>query len=84
MHIARIEYALSDGDPGQDVCYWGDMTLVPHLLNLMTKRSIRVSVRSARIEQRSVDRKVLARELQSEIGRLAANKPQEDLRLHEG
>ncbi len=38
---AAIEYSLDDGSVADEVCYWGDMTLVPHLLNLFFKREIR-------------------------------------------
>src|SRR6059036_1735252 len=37
---ASIEYALDDGSVAEEVCYWRDMTLVPHLLNLLCKREI--------------------------------------------
>ena len=30
-----IEYALADGSVADEVCYWRDMTLAPHLLNLL-------------------------------------------------
>src|SRR6266699_5597596 len=36
-----IEYALDDGSVADEVCYWRDMTLVPHLLNLFCKREVR-------------------------------------------
>jgi len=35
-----IQYALDDGSVADEVCYWRDMTLVPHLLNLFFKREI--------------------------------------------
>jgi 1-acyl-sn-glycerol-3-phosphate acyltransferase len=36
--VGWLGYELEDGKPGEEVCYWKDMTLVPHLLNLLTKR----------------------------------------------
>jgi 1-acyl-sn-glycerol-3-phosphate acyltransferase len=44
---AHIGYALEDGDPGQDIAYWGDMTFFPHLLKLLSKRRIEARVRFA-------------------------------------
>src|SRR5213596_9202 len=38
---AAIEHALEDGSVAEEICYWGDMTLLPHLLNLFSKREIR-------------------------------------------
>jgi lyso-ornithine lipid O-acyltransferase len=39
-----VGYALEDGDAGTEVCYWGDLTFGPHLLNLFSKRCIFGSV----------------------------------------
>lgn len=38
---ARLHYELDDGDPTNDVCYWGDMTLLPHALKLFAKNGVR-------------------------------------------
>src|SRR5262249_32419927 len=38
---ASIDYALDDGSVADEICYWRDMTLVPHLLNLLFRREIR-------------------------------------------
>jgi len=65
-----IAYELSDGDASEEVCYWKDMTLVPHLINLMSKRAIRASVRFTELQQGSANRKELARQLHSEVLRL--------------
>jgi 1-acyl-sn-glycerol-3-phosphate acyltransferase len=39
-----IRYSLMDGDAAREVCWWGDMTLVPHMWNLLGKKSIRAMV----------------------------------------
>ena len=44
LSVAFLNYSLPDGNVGEDVCYWGDMTLVPHLLNLFSKPRIGVNV----------------------------------------
>ena len=41
---AGIDYQLSDGSVADEVCYWRDMTLAPHLLNLFGKKSIESTV----------------------------------------
>ncbi|HLP77049.1 MAG TPA: lysophospholipid acyltransferase family protein, partial [Candidatus Paceibacterota bacterium] len=65
-----IHYELDDGDPSEDVCYWGDMTLVPHLINLLSKHSVRAIVRFAPLREAPSDRKELARRLHAEVMRL--------------
>ena len=70
LSVGRIKYALNDGTVEDDVCYWGDMTFFPHLINLMTKRQIRAQVGFAPVAQPASDRKELARQLREEVIRL--------------
>jgi 1-acyl-sn-glycerol-3-phosphate acyltransferase len=70
LFASLIQYQIDDGDVGEEVCYWKDMTLVPHLINLLSKRTIRASVRFTQLREGSADRKELARQLHSEILRL--------------
>ena len=65
-----IAYQLTDGDVSEEVCYWKDMTLVPHLINLLSKRAILASVSFTELRQGSTNRKELARQLHSEVLRL--------------
>jgi lyso-ornithine lipid O-acyltransferase len=64
---ASIEYALDDGSVADEVCYWRDMTLVPHLLNLLFKREIRAKYSFSPSKVRAGNRKEIARELRDEI-----------------
>ncbi len=64
---AAITYSIPDGDPGQEVCYWGEMTLLPHLLNLLTKDRILAELRFSREQLVFQERKEAARRLQSTI-----------------
>jgi 1-acyl-sn-glycerol-3-phosphate acyltransferase len=64
---ASIQYALDDGSVVDEVCYWRDMTLVPHLLNLFFKREIRSSCSFSSPKIRTGNRKEIARELREEI-----------------
>lgn len=70
LTAALIAYELTDGDASEEVCYWKDMTLVPHLLNLLSKRAIHASVGFTELRQGSTNRKELARQLRSEVLRL--------------
>jgi 1-acyl-sn-glycerol-3-phosphate acyltransferase len=64
---ASIQYALDDGSVADEVCYWRDMTLVPHLFNLFFKREIRAKYSFSWAKVRAGDRKEIARELRDEI-----------------
>jgi 1-acyl-sn-glycerol-3-phosphate acyltransferase len=70
LTIGCISYALADGRPGQDVCYWGEMTLFPHLVNLLSKRCVNATVAFTKVGQPGTCRKTLARHLHSEVVRL--------------
>jgi len=70
LSVGWLQYAIDDGDVVEEVCYWKDMTLVPHLINLLSKRSVRITVRLAHVNNGSPDRKVLARQLHAEVSKL--------------
>jgi lyso-ornithine lipid O-acyltransferase len=65
-----IRYELGDGDVSEEVCYWKDMTLVPHLINLCSKRYILASVQFNHLREGNADRKQLARQLHAEVLRM--------------
>ena len=64
---ASVQYALDDGSVADEVCYWRDMTLVPHLLHLFFKREIRSSCSFSLPKVRAGNRKEITRELRDEI-----------------
>ena len=70
LSAGLIQYELEDGNVGEEVCYWKDMTLFPHLINLLSKRTLRASVQFTQLRQGSTNRKDLARQLHSEVLRL--------------
>lgn len=65
-----LQYELGDGDVSEEVCYWKDMTLVPHLINLCSKRAVRASVQLNALREGGTDRKQLARRLHAEVLRM--------------
>ena len=68
-----IGYSLADGSVENEVAYWGDMTLFPHLLNLLTKESVTAHIAFGEpLLARGHDRKELARRLQAQVCELAA------------
>ena len=69
-----IGYELPEGDVTQDVCWWGDMTLVPHLWRLLGYREIISTVRFGRPVWHW-DRKVLAAQLHEAVCDLARPRP---------
>lgn len=72
LAAGHIAYELADGDASEEVCYWKDMTLLPHLINLLGKGDIRASVSFAEFRRECADRKELARQLHAEVLRLKA------------
>ncbi len=70
LFIAAIGYTLADGCVENDVCYWGDMVFLPHLLRLMGRKQVLAQVRFAAIGERAADRKELARQLHRAVSEL--------------
>jgi lyso-ornithine lipid O-acyltransferase len=69
---ACISYDLlaGDGDPSRDVCYWGDMTMFPHLIKLLSRGGVQATVRFADRAQVFSERKQAALELQNQVKEL--------------
>ncbi len=67
---AGIAYELDEGDPAREVCYWGDMVFVPHLLNLLAQKEIRATVVFGSPVSGFPDRKRLARTLREQVQEL--------------
>ncbi|HEV2331166.1 MAG TPA: lysophospholipid acyltransferase family protein [Verrucomicrobiae bacterium] len=70
VSLGFVQYALDDGDAVSEICYWGNHTFFPHLLNLMGHRGFRVAVRFALFSSSVADRKELARLSHAEILKL--------------
>lgn len=70
LHAGCISYAMVGGKVGEDVCYWGDMTLGPHLLKLLGKPFVQARVAFADIGEPAGDRKQLARQLHAAVSAL--------------
>lgn len=67
---AHVSYTLQDGVVGEDVAYWGDMTFFPHLLKLLSKRSLSARVTFSEVSRSFDDRKVAAAEMREEVLKL--------------
>jgi 1-acyl-sn-glycerol-3-phosphate acyltransferase len=70
LTASLIAYRLLDGNVAQEVCYWMDMTFVPHLINLLSKKRVEVSVQFSELRNGSTNRKELARQLHAEVLKL--------------
>lgn len=68
---AHISYELDEGDPGKHVSYWGDMTLVSHLVKLLSKTGVRATLRFADKPRVFTDRKQAVASARQEILELA-------------
>jgi len=72
ISIACIQYGLDDGDAKTEVCYWGEDTFFPHLLNLLGKRRVRATVRFGEFKRATDDRKEMAKQLHTAVLELKA------------
>ncbi|MCU1285277.1 MAG: phospholipid/glycerol acyltransferase [Acidobacteriales bacterium] len=68
---AYIKYSVSEGSVEQDVCYWGDMTFLPHLLRAVQLPHIDVVVRFTPEPFRFDDRKQAAEITREQVVALA-------------
>lgn len=73
LAVAQITYALPDGDAGNEVCYWGDHTFFPHLVNLLGRKKILARLRFGQFRRQTEDRKQLAAQLRDAVIRLKVN-----------
>ncbi|HZU32721.1 MAG TPA: lysophospholipid acyltransferase family protein [Candidatus Angelobacter sp.] len=67
---ASIAYTIPDSVAETEACYWGDMTLLPHVVNLLGKHSVMATVKFSPHEFRFNERKQAAQQMQSEVERL--------------
>jgi 1-acyl-sn-glycerol-3-phosphate acyltransferase len=75
LFAACLGYALGDGVVADDVCYWRDMTFLPHFVNLLRKQFVQAHVSFVEIRQPATDRKALAKQLHAEVVRLKSALP---------
>jgi 1-acyl-sn-glycerol-3-phosphate acyltransferase len=68
---AHIRYSVSEGSVEQDICYWGDMTFLPHILKALSLQKVSVLVRFSSESMRFDDRKRAAEITREQIVALA-------------
>lgn len=64
---AWIGYRLDEGSVADEVCYWRDMTFLPHFLKLLSKKRIYATVAFGSPLVAGLDRKEMAVELRREV-----------------
>ncbi len=70
LTVSYIHYEMDDRNASDEICYWGDHMFFPHLLNLLSRRNFRISVRFASVANPIKERKELARQLREEVLKL--------------
>jgi 1-acyl-sn-glycerol-3-phosphate acyltransferase len=60
ISAAHISYAAEDRSVEQDVCYWGRMVFLPHLLRFLRLRNVNARVSFAQTATVFADRKTAA------------------------
>jgi 1-acyl-sn-glycerol-3-phosphate acyltransferase len=73
VSAASIAYAIPDGVPGTEACYWGDMRLFPHLTNLLGKHSVTATVKFSPNSFFFNDRKQASLQMHEEVVRLKSS-----------
>jgi 1-acyl-sn-glycerol-3-phosphate acyltransferase len=68
---AHIRYSLTDGDPSEDVCYWGDHKFLPHLMRLLSRHGVSARVSFSAEPNTFEDRKVAAEQTHRAVEELA-------------
>jgi 1-acyl-sn-glycerol-3-phosphate acyltransferase len=67
VYAGCIHYPLKNGRVAEEICYWRDMTLVPHLLNLLSRPGITMRISIRPLEEPQEDRRSLAKRLHAEV-----------------
>ena len=62
-----ITYELEDGNPAVEVCWWGDMPLLPHIWNLVAKKVVRAQIAFGQTIIAAGDRKQLSHDLHEQV-----------------
>jgi lyso-ornithine lipid O-acyltransferase len=68
---AYISYFASSGSVANDVCYWGEMTFLPHALRLFSIRSVTAHISFAATISNLQDRKQAAEATRMEVLRMS-------------
>lgn len=74
VSAASIEYAIPDGVAATEACYFGTMTLFPHLINLLGKHSVIAKVTFSSNSFLFSDRKQASLKMHEEVERLRLSK----------
>lgn len=64
---AALRYEMENGDPGREVCYWGDMTFGPHFLKLLSKGGVTAEILIGAPQKGLNDRKSTAMKFRDEV-----------------
>ena len=69
-----LRYSVEGGSVADEVAYWRDMTLAPHLLHFLGKTGVTLDIHFGPCSHRTGDRKALARNLHAEVRALLHGK----------
>jgi 1-acyl-sn-glycerol-3-phosphate acyltransferase len=74
---AALSYRLDAGSVATDVCYWGEMTLLPHLFRLFQQRQVYARVVFGKTFEQAASRKELAAALREHVSNLRTSSAEE-------
>jgi len=69
---AHVRYEAEECDVREEICYWGEMTLAPHLVNFAALRGVKAYWRFGKEGKRYSDRKEAAAKVREAVLQLAA------------
>ena len=78
---AALSYRLDGGSVEDEVCYWGDMVLLPHLFRLFQQRHIFARVVFGETFQQTASRKERAAALREQIAQLREPREKAEMAL---
>lgn len=70
---SALLYTSQNGNPGEDICYWGDHAFFPHLIKLSTIKRITAHLNLGRMQACRSDRKESAVYFHKEVSVLHSN-----------
>ena len=66
-----LSYSMPEGSVPDEVCYWGTMTFLPHLIKLLARRGVRAHVKFSATSRVYDDRKTAAQATWNEVMHLS-------------
>lgn len=81
LRAAALRYSVEEGSVADDICWWGEMDLLPHLIHFMGLRGVKAELRFGDEVTARRDRFVLAERAREQVVKLYAGSTEEAAEL---